>query len=139
MPELLWKAYIDFEIEEGERENARELYEKLVQQSGHVKVWISYALFEGESIPVPRAERDEDEEDEEAEVKMTPGDPILARQVFERGYKDLKARNLKSEVCCFIDLYLPRLHFYSGLRCLKLGNPLKRHIVHQMMSQRFKL
>jgi len=99
MPELLWKAYIDFEIEEGERENARELYEKLVQQSGHVKVWISYALFEGESIPVPRAERDEDEEDEEAEVKMTPGDPILARQVFERGYKDLKARNLKSEVC----------------------------------------
>lgn len=100
MPELLWKAYIDFEIEEGERENAREQYEKLVQQSGHVKVWISYALFEGEAIPVPRAEREEDDEDddEEAEVKMTPGDPVAARQVFERGYKDLKARSLKSEV-----------------------------------------
>jgi crooked neck len=104
MPELLWKAYIDFEIEEGERENARESYEHLVKQSGHVKVWISYALFEGEAIPVPRAEReeDEDEEDEEADVKMVAGDPVLARQVFERGYKDLKERGLKSEVCWFI-------------------------------------
>lgn len=100
MPELIWKAYIDFEIDEGERENARELYEKLVQQSGHVKVWISYALFEGEAIPIPRAEREEEEEDEdeEAEVKMAPGDPVIARQVFERGYKDLKTRGLKSEV-----------------------------------------
>jgi len=140
MPELLWKAYIDFEIEEGERENARELYEKLVQQSGHVKVWISYALFEGESIPVPRAERDEEEEeDEEAEVRMTPGDPILARQVFERGYKDLKARNLKSEVCQFMSLSLPcLLIFYSESRSLKLGNLLRKRMVHQTMSQRFK-
>lgn len=101
MPELLWKAYIDFEIDEGEREGARELYETLVRQSGHVKVWISYALFEGEPIPVPRAEREEDEEqdeDEEQEVKMAPGNTTIARQVFERGYKDLKGRGLKSEV-----------------------------------------
>ena len=100
MPELLWKAYIDFEIEEGEREIARSLYERLIALSGHVKVWISYALFEGESIPVPRAEREEDEEaDEEAEPKTVPGDAVLARQVFERGYKDLKSKGLKSEVC----------------------------------------
>ena len=102
MPEVLWKAHIDFEIEEGERENARELYEQLVQQSGHVKVWISYALFEGESIPVPRAEREEEEDDEddddEKEVKMVPGDPVRARQVFDRAYKDLKGRGLKTEV-----------------------------------------
>jgi hypothetical protein len=26
MPEVLWKAYIDFEIAEGEHANARELY-----------------------------------------------------------------------------------------------------------------
>jgi hypothetical protein len=25
--------------------------------------------------------------------------PILARQVFERGYKDLKSKDLESEVC----------------------------------------
>jgi crooked neck len=101
MPELLWKAYIDFETEEGEREKARSLYERLVKLSGHVKVWISYALFEGEAIPVPRAEREEDEdddEDEEKEVKMVEGDPELARRIFKRGYEDLRSKGLKSEV-----------------------------------------
>lgn len=111
MPELLWKAYIDFEMEEGEREAARALFERLIALSGHVKVWISFAMFEAEPIPLPRAERDEneeDEEDEEAERKMIPGDLDVARQVFERGYKDLKEKNLKSEVC-FI---------FVGPRCL---------------------
>lgn len=97
MPELLWKAYIDFETEEGEREKARSLYERLIKLSGHVKVWISYALFEGEGIPVPRAEREDEDEDEE-EVKMVEGDPELARQVFKRGYEDLRNKGLKSEV-----------------------------------------
>jgi len=101
MPEILWKAYIDFETEEGERETARSLYERLAQLSGHVKVWISYALFEAEAMPVPRAVREEEEEegDEEKEPRTVPGDTGLARQVFERGYKDLKAKGLKSEVC----------------------------------------
>lgn len=100
MPEVLWKAYIDFEIEEGEREAARALYERLIALSGHVKVWISYATFEAEPIPLPRAERDEEEEeeDEEAERKMVPGDPTLARGVFERGYKDLKSKGPTDEV-----------------------------------------
>lgn len=141
MPELLWKAYIDFEIEEGERENARDLYEKLVQQSGHVKVWISYALFEGEAIPVPRAEREEDEEeeedDEEKEVKMTPGDPVRARQVFERGYKDLKSRGLKSEVRPPLPRILPYpkilICSHSELPFLRLGNHSKKLTARQKM------
>ena len=86
MPELLWKAYIDFETEEGEREKARALYERLIGLSGHVKVWISYALFEAEAMPLPRSQREEDEEDEADEVPMVEGDVILARQVFQRGY-----------------------------------------------------
>ena len=99
MPELLWKAYIDFEVEEGERETARSLYERLIALSGHVKVWIAYAMFEAEPIPLPRAEREEEEEEEEEEErKMVPGDPSVARQVFERGYKDLKSKGLKQEV-----------------------------------------
>ncbi|KAI6037551.1 hypothetical protein EDC04DRAFT_2701994 [Pisolithus marmoratus] len=98
MPELLWKAYIDFEVEEqGDREKARSLYERLVTLSGHHKVWISYAEFEGSPIPLPRAEREEDDDDEEVERKMVPGNPELARQVFERGYKDLKNKGLKAE------------------------------------------
>ena len=100
MPEILWKAYIDFETEEGERQKARSLYERLINLSGHVKVWISYALFEGEAIPVPRSERedDEDDDDEEKEVKMVEGDLEVARQVFKRGYEDLRSKDLKSEV-----------------------------------------
>ncbi|KAB0798184.1 hypothetical protein PPYR_09177 [Photinus pyralis] len=46
MPELLWKSYIDFEIAQEELENARQLYEQLVDRTKHVKVWMSYAKFE---------------------------------------------------------------------------------------------
>lgn len=38
MPELLWKSYIDFEIGQGEHENARTLYERLLDRTKHVKV-----------------------------------------------------------------------------------------------------
>ena len=100
MPELLWKAYIDFETEEGERDKVRALYERLIKISGHVKVWISYATFEAEPIPASRAVREEAEDDEEAEIPMVDGDPVRARQVFERAYKDLKSKGLKHEVSC---------------------------------------
>lgn len=46
MPELLWKSYIDFEISQDEIENARLLYERLLERTTHVKVWLSYAKFE---------------------------------------------------------------------------------------------
>jgi len=46
MPELLWKAYIDYEIEQEEYEKARSLYQRLLERTKHVKVWISFAQFE---------------------------------------------------------------------------------------------
>ena len=46
MPEVLWKAYIDFETEQGEYDRTRDLYERLLQKTQHVKVWIAYAEFE---------------------------------------------------------------------------------------------
>lgn len=46
MPEILWKTYIDFEIEQGETEKARELYYQLLQRTQHVKVWLSLSHFE---------------------------------------------------------------------------------------------
>uniref|UniRef100_A0AAR2LQ72 Crooked neck-like protein 1 n=1 Tax=Pygocentrus nattereri TaxID=42514 RepID=A0AAR2LQ72_PYGNA len=46
MPEVLWKSYIDFEIEQEEYEKTRGLYKRLLQRTQHVKVWISYAQFE---------------------------------------------------------------------------------------------
>ncbi|RWS03958.1 crooked neck-like protein 1 [Dinothrombium tinctorium] len=46
MPEVIWKAYIDFEIEHEEYDRARTLYERLLERTQHVKVWISFARFE---------------------------------------------------------------------------------------------
>ncbi|KAI0082559.1 TPR-like protein [Panus rudis PR-1116 ss-1] len=103
MPELLWKAYIDFESEEGEREKARSLYERLISLSGHVKVWISYALFEAEALPLPRAEREE--EGDEEEVPMVEGDADRARQVFQRAYNDLKSKGLKHERVALLNVW----------------------------------
>jgi crooked neck len=42
MPELLWKSFIDFEIQELELHNARTLYEQLLQRTNHVKVELFY-------------------------------------------------------------------------------------------------
>lgn len=50
MPELLWKAYIDFEISEGEFQRARELYGRLLDRTKHLNVWISCALFEASAM-----------------------------------------------------------------------------------------
>lgn len=104
MPEVLWKAYIDFETEEGSREGTRTLYERLIALSGHWKVWISYAEFEAGEIPLARALREE-KEDEDEEVEMVPGDVERARQVFERGYNDLRRQGLKNERAALLEVW----------------------------------
>ena len=48
MPEKVWKAYIDFEVENREILRARNLYGRLLERTKHVKVWASYAKFEAE-------------------------------------------------------------------------------------------
>ncbi|KAJ9628094.1 NineTeen Complex (NTC) component [Taxawa tesnikishii (nom. ined.)] len=92
MPELLWKAYIDFEEEEGEYDRTRSLYERLLEKTDHVKVWISYAHFE---INVPDAEEEEEEGDEERPVSEEA--KRRARKVFERAYKSMKEKDMKEE------------------------------------------
>ncbi len=46
MPEVLWKAYIDHEIAGGNTTRVRALYDRLLQRTKHVRVWISRAQFE---------------------------------------------------------------------------------------------
>lgn len=94
MPELLWKAYIDFEEEEGEYERTRELYERLLEKTDHVKVWISYAHFE---INVPDADEEEEEEGDE-EKPINEDAKRRARKVFQRAYDSMKQKDLKEEV-----------------------------------------
>eukprot|EP00736_Rhodelphis_marinus_P006637 Rmarinus@m.29779 len=75
IPELLWKAYIDFEISEEQFENVRDLYERLLEKTKHVKVWISYAMFECTEAM----------------------DTAKARKVFERGFDETKWADNKEE------------------------------------------
>jgi len=46
MPEVLWKAYIDFEVDQEEYKNTTKLYRRLLERTQHVKVWMSFARFE---------------------------------------------------------------------------------------------
>jgi crooked neck len=39
-PEVLWKAYIDFEIKQGEQDRTRTLYKRLLERTKHVKVCV---------------------------------------------------------------------------------------------------
>ena len=84
MPEVLWKSFIDFEIEEGEASNARKLYERLLDKTSHVKVWISYAQFEAGEIG-------------EGMVKT--------RTILDKAYVELKEEGLKEERVLLLDAW----------------------------------
>jgi crooked neck len=92
MPELLWKAYIDFEEEEAEYERTRALYERLLEKTDHVKVWTSYAHFE---INVP--DNDAEAANENEEIPISDAAKARARAVFTRAHKLYKSRDLTSE------------------------------------------
>ncbi|POS88331.1 TPR-like protein [Erysiphe pulchra] len=100
MPELLWKAYIDFEEEEEEYDRARQLYERLLEKTDHVKVWISFAHFE---INVPD---EDDEEMEEAEAIVSEAAKTRARNVFQRALKNMKEKELKEERASLLNAWL---------------------------------
>lgn len=96
-PEVLWKAYIGFEIGQGDRAAARQLYERLLERTQHVKVWISYAQFEACPMPVLQADEGELEPAAEAELRRG-GDgeeapeerEARARAVYNRGFKAIR-------------------------------------------------
>ncbi|GFO15887.1 pre-mRNA-splicing factor clf1 [Plakobranchus ocellatus] len=77
MPEVLWKSFIDFEVDQGEYDNARNLYRRLLERTQHVKVWISFAKFE---LTIP----------EEGALDK-------ARAVYRSGNNKLKASQDKEE------------------------------------------
>ena len=112
MPELLWKSWIDFEYEEEEYDRTRELYERLLRRTSHVKVWVSFAQFEanaGAAMAQALSGGGEDDDEEEEVVAPVEVDQAAvdeakeqglekARGVFQRGYDDLKKKSLKEEV-----------------------------------------
>mmetsp|Transcript_14953 Transcript_14953/g.36710 ORF Transcript_14953/g.36710 Transcript_14953/m.36710 type:complete len:707 (+) Transcript_14953:164-2284(+) len=84
MPEVLWKTFIDFEIEEGEGRHARRLYERLLERTSHVKVYISYAQFEASDV----------------------GSGMdTARDILDKAYSQLKEDDLKEERVLLLDAW----------------------------------
>ena len=114
MPELLWKAYIDFEEEESEYTRVRALYERLLDKTDHVKVWISYAHFEI-NVPDSDQENDEEEEDDEETSRPISTDAKLrARAIFDRAYKSMREKNLKEERVALLNAYLSFERTHGG-------------------------
>lgn len=106
MPELLWKEYIDFEISESEFQRTRELYERLLDRTKHLKVWMSYAQFEASAMDV----KDLDLPEEDVQEYILEQKKLClqrARRVFERGvnYFRTSAPELKEERAMLLDLW----------------------------------
>lgn len=106
MPELVWKAYLDFEQDLGNWKRVRTLYRKLLTETQHPRVWLSYALFE---LTSPQ---DEDAEDQNMRVEERPKIPseqgmVRARAVLEEGYGILKKKlESKEERRLLLELWI---------------------------------
>lgn len=109
MPELLWKAYIDFEISQGEYERTRALYERLLDRTKHLKVWISYAKFEGSATGEDGGNPDMPEDDFQEHLYEQKKQCIQrARRVFEKAinYYRTSAPELKEERAMLLEEWL---------------------------------
>jgi crooked neck len=74
MPEVVWKSYINTEISFGNLEKVRNIYERLLEKTKHVKVWLSYAKFEVEA-----------------------GEIENSRNIYDRAYQLFKDKGMKEE------------------------------------------
>ncbi|OWZ22479.1 Pre-mRNA-splicing factor, Crooked neck [Phytophthora megakarya] len=123
MPEMIWKHYIDFEIENDERENTRALYERLLERTKHVKVWISFAQFEASST---------DDKDVQAENLET------ARDVFERALRHMKEQGgdeLKEDRVLCMETWLAMEKKGGDVRMIqKVSDMLPRKVTKQRMA-----
>jgi crooked neck len=97
-PEVLWKAYIDFETEEREHAKVRALYERLLQRAGHVKVWIAFALFEASLAAEASSSSDAGAGAVAgAGVDRATETALASRKVLASAYSALKSEGLKEE------------------------------------------
>lgn len=95
MPESLWRGYIDFEACEGNRRAACDLFERLLERTSHVKVWLSYASFCAKPLPIPEDVSQEQEQQIKHERAQRPEEvqyerTKTARAVYERAERHLR-------------------------------------------------
>lgn len=140
MPEVVWKAWIDFEFEEREWNNVQELYEKLLDRTAHVKVWISYAQSWMAAAIVEEEDEDEEDEgasDEEVKERIALAEKELteeeiqarqarrrravekSRETFDRAYGNLKMKGLKEERVVLLEAWKAFEDTYGDEKGLK--------------------
>jgi crooked neck len=93
LPEVLWKSYLDFEVENEEWEKARGLYTRLLDRTNHVKVQISFANFEFTAQDGTLEERTQ-----------------KARERFEISYDWCKNHTLKEERVLLLEAWVQFEH-----------------------------
>ncbi|KAL9443022.1 hypothetical protein AB3S75_016392 [Citrus x aurantiifolia] len=104
LPELLWKAYIDFEISQGEYARTRALYERLLDRTKHLKVWVSYVKFEASAMSEDGGNPDTSEDLREQKKQSIQ----RTRRVFEEAinYYRTSVPELKEERAMLLEEWL---------------------------------
>jgi len=105
MPEIVWKAYINYEILQMNRKGARELYERLVTKNSHIKVWLGFADFESNPLTLfcqksKKMKNNDDSEKEESREYAT-------RAIYERAYKCIRDKKpiCKNEILMLFEAW----------------------------------
>lgn len=120
-PEMVWKNYIDFEMQEGEGVNVRELYVRLLAKTSHVKVWISYATFEADNAVAAPKESDGDDGQTTVvvDVERRREGFAASREVYQKGYTAMKEGGFKEERLMLLEAWrdMERVAVHSGSDC----------------------
>lgn len=107
MPELVWKAYIDYEYEEGQFDRARALYERLLERTDHIKVWVSYATFEAGLPDMDRA-RDVLQRASDHFKAAPSGQRLAERLLLLEAWRELEAAHGTPESLATLTARLPK-------------------------------
>lgn len=84
MLSYLMQGYIEFEISEGEHDRTRQLYERLLDRTKHLKVWVSFAKFEA-AVPL----------EEEAVAQEEGREPDMAKAAGQAEERARRTRGMQ--------------------------------------------
>lgn len=119
-PEVVWKAYIDFENDRQQYAQVRAIYERLLERTSHIKAWISFAKFE---LSVGS--------DDDGTKRVTPEAVETARKVFRRAHETLTDNKADKEERLLL------LEEWSQFE-LQYGDGVSREAVRKEMPIRMK-
>lgn len=107
MPELLWKSYIDFEIEQEDYDNVRSLYERLLERTQHVKVWLSYVKFES-SLKTDHGNDNARRVYDRADKVLRNAENNEERAIFLESWRDFEKENGDENALGKVQKKMPR-------------------------------